>query len=136
MGGVTEPTGDVGALHDLVPVPVLGRAALQALVAPGPAGGGGWFEIDPESAQECVRMLREVVVDLVEAQLLMDQAYFTPPGWDDVSRNAAEQAAVMTDRARQFVLTWRTQLQQTAEGLERQLADYRAAEAANRERFA
>jgi hypothetical protein len=136
MSDVTEPTGDAGALHDLVPVPVLGRAALQALVAPGPAGGGGWFAIDPERAEECVRMLREVVVDLAEADLLADQAVFTPPGWDDVSVNVAEQAVLMAHRARDFVVAWRTQLQQTAEGLERQLADYRAAEAANHERFA
>jgi hypothetical protein len=90
--------------------------------------------IEPERAAECIHRLRQVVVDLAAAEQGTDRLHFPPPGWDDVSVNAADQAAIMADRAYAFILTWRIQLEQAADGLERQLADYRAAEAANRDR--
>lgn len=122
-----------GLVADLVR-PVQQRV-LEVMAAPGPAGGGGSFFVDPERAQECIRGLRGVADYLVETEALMDQATFPPPGADAVSVNIATQAAIMANRAAGFVLAWRTQLEQTADGLEQQLAAYRATEEANRARL-
>lgn len=122
-----------GLVADLVR-PVQQRV-LEVMAAPGPAGGGGSFFVDPERAQECIRGLRGVANYLGQTESLLDGAYFPPPGADAVSVNVAIQAGIMAGRAAGFVAAWRTQLSQTAEGLEQQLAAYRAVEEANRARL-
>jgi hypothetical protein len=109
---------------------------LEVMAAPGPVGGGGVFSIDPERAEECIRTLRAVAVDLMSTRISMDLAYFPPPGTDVVSTNMAVQARVMADRALLFMDTWRSQLEETAAALEEQLAAYLATEEIQRNRLA
>lgn len=138
MNAVTQPTEppDVEALKAVALIPGLDAPALTAMVAMGPTGGGGSFTVDPERAEECIRALRGVVLDLMAAQAGLGFAAFPAPGRDEVSKNVAEQSGVMANRAAAFVDAWRKQLQQTADGLEQQLAAYRAADEANRARQA
>ncbi|OLT14647.1 hypothetical protein BJF78_18250 [Pseudonocardia sp. CNS-139] len=109
---------------------------LEAVVAAGPLGGGGTFYVDPERAEECIRQLRAVAVNLIEVEQLTGQAYFPPPGTDLVSRNAAREAGIMANHAAHYVSTWRIQLEQTAAALDAQLMTYLAAEEAQRARLA
>ena len=133
---MTSPGGQGRGIFLGIPDPDTERRILEVIAAPGPVGGGGTFFVDPERAEECVRVLRGVALDLVATRQIMDLIVFPPPGADQVSVNMADQASVMADRAVRFVDIWRDQLAQTADALEQQLAAYRAAEQEQRNRLA
>lgn len=110
------------------------RDVLKVQAAPGPLGEGGTFYIDPDRAEECIQALRSVAVELLDSEALLEQAYFPPPGSDQVSVNVAKQAGVMANRAAGYIASWRSQLEQTILVLEQQLADYLGIEQVNRDR--
>jgi hypothetical protein len=111
-------------LQLLRPAPEMPDDLLRVMAAPGPAGPGGMFFVDPERAQQCIDTLRGCVVQLRDTARQLDQAYFPPPAEDPVSVNLAVQGRVMADRAHAYVTAWRLQLEQTVEGLQQQLATY------------
>ena len=124
--------------HHYIPV-VPGKtpdAILQILAAPGPTGPGGMFFIDPERAQDCIDKLRTAAIDLMETARTLYLAYFPAPAEDPVSVNLAVQGRIMADRAHTYIMTWRDQLDRTAQALEEQLAAYRATDEANARRLA
>jgi hypothetical protein len=131
---MTDP-GGAGPILEL-PSPDLERRVLEVVAAPGPTGGGGSFFVDPERAEDCIRALRGVAVDLAAMELRVDQAVFPAPSADEVSVNATIQAGVMARRAGAFVAAWRRQLEATALSLEQQLAQYRGTDEHNRARLA
>lgn len=119
--------------HYVIPVlpGEMSENVLQVMAAPGPAGPGGMFSVDPERAQECIDKLRAAVLDLLDTARTLDLAHFPPPAEDPVSVNLSVQGGIMADRAHAYVMTWREQLDRTARALEEQLAAYRAADEAN-----
>ncbi|MFC4942444.1 PE domain-containing protein [Pseudonocardia sp. GCM10023141] len=91
----------------------------------------GGYVVDPERAQGCIdelgRIAQDVRLALVQARVLQ----FDPPGFDDVSRNVANNGAEMARRAVAYVTTWANQIDATRVALQRQLDAYRAVEQAN-----
>jgi hypothetical protein len=132
---MTDPLGPGAGPVLEIPSSDLERPVLEVVAAPGPTGGGGSFFVDPERAEDCIRTLRGVVLGLTAVMPLFDETVFPPPGADAVSVNAATQAGVMANRARGFVVEWRSQLEQTVGALEQQLANYRSVDEANRSRL-
>jgi hypothetical protein len=122
-------------LQLLRPAPEAPDDLLRVMAAPGPAGPGGMFFVDPERAQACIDELRSAVLDLGTALDRLDLAYFPSPAEDPVSVNLAVQGGVMADRAHAYITAWRDQLEQTAMGLHEQLAAYRSAEDVNAQRL-
>lgn len=113
------------------------RRVLEAVVAGGPAGGGGSFFVDPEKAEECIRELRGAVDGLaVGIENLYHKLPFPPPGQDIVSVNASQQSYVMADRAINYLEAWREQIDRTALNLQLQLEAYRRTEEHNGSMFA
>lgn len=110
-------------------------AGLVMAVPAGPGGAGGSFRVDPERAQACIDGLRAVALDLMDAQRGAKFMAFQPPAFDAVSLNLAIQGAKMAGRAEAYVVAWRSQISQTADALEQQLAAYRAAEDRSRARL-
>ena len=105
-------------------------------MAPGPAGGGGTFLIDPEKAEECIRELRTAVDELQDGiDRIGHKLPFPPPGEDIVSVNASRQSIVMAGRAVAYLQAWRAQIDRTALNLQMQLEAYRRTEDANGELF-
>lgn len=131
MSGADE---SLDAQEAVAAIPGVGRW-VEAVAAPGPGGGGGSFLVEPELAEQCIRGLRGVVEHLARTEQMAGEAFFPPPGSDDVSVNVSIQASIMANRAVGFVAAWRNQLITTADALERQLATYRAADEANRARL-
>jgi hypothetical protein len=132
---ITDPLGPGAGPVLEIPSSDLERRVLEVVAAPGPTGGGGSFFVDPERAEDCIRALRGVAVDLVAMEPLLDLTFFPPPSADVVSVNSALQAGVMARRAGVFVAAWRVQLQDTVDGLEQQLAQYRGADEKSRARL-
>ncbi len=130
MDTVSAPVPIVQVIPD-----AMSQGILQVLAAPGPAGSGGMFFVDPDRAQECIDKLRKAVLDLTDAARTLDLAYFPSPAEDPVSVNLSVQGGLMADRAHAYVATWRDQLDQTARALEEQLAAYRAADEDNAHRL-
>ncbi|MGE3286475.1 MAG: PE domain-containing protein [Pseudonocardia sp.] len=98
--------------------------------------GGSALWIEPDAAQGVIDELRLVAKDVHEQAARCARAYVAPHAGDEVSRNAAAQANVMADRARDFCLAWHRQLHQAADRLTEQLRAYRAVEDENRRRLA
>jgi hypothetical protein len=92
--------------------------------------------IEPDAAQGVIDELYRIANEVHEQAGRCARAYVAPHAGDEVSRNAAAQANLMADRARDFCLAWSDQLGDAADRLTEQLRAYRAVEDENRRRLA
>jgi stress response protein SCP2 len=107
------------------------RMAIELSLRPGPGGGGTGFRVDPEKAQACIDELTAVVGDLRMSAFGGLRLAFASPATDEVSRNMAECAGLMAQRAQDWLAAWTGQLEGVRNALQDQLAAYRAQESEN-----
>lgn len=108
------------------------RGYAAGVLSDGAAGGGSeGFRVDPERIDDAIRKLDGILYDLRETLNICRRVRFNPPGFDDVSINAANNSALMGQRAAAYISAWMQQIGATRDALGQELADYTATDKAN-----
>jgi hypothetical protein len=105
----------------------------QDTLAPTP-GGSRALSIDVERAREAVRRLEAVADQVFHLGQGLGVIRVSPPGADEVSRNAAAQSDRMVIAGRDYLRAWYGSLVSAAEALRQQIDDYSRADEQNSSR--
>lgn len=94
-------------------------------------GGSGGFRVEPQRLVEAIKRLDVVLNSLDKVRNSAMNTSFDPPGYDDVSINMAQNGAIMSMRAAEYVSAWIGQVVATRDALEQDLDAYIRTDEAN-----
>jgi hypothetical protein len=102
----------------------------QDTLAPTP-GANRALSIDVERAREAVARLEAVGDEVLKLVRGMAMLHVSPPGADEVSRNAARQSTAMVAASRRYLEAWHSDVLAGVRALRQQLDDYERIDTGN-----